>query len=89
MDTNKHYYTYMLQCSDGTLYTGYAADIEKRIAVHNAGRGAKYTRSRLPVRLAYAQRLSSRNEAQAREAEIKQLPRRQKLQLIDSWDGSY
>lgn len=89
MDTNKHYYTYMLHCGDGTLYTGYAADIAKRIAVHNAGRGAKYTRSRLPVRLAYAQRLDSRNEAQAREAEIKQLPRRQKLQLIDSWDGSY
>lgn len=89
MDTSKHYYTYMLCCGDGTLYTGYAADIAKRIAVHNAGRGAKYTRSRLPVRLVYVQSLSSRGEAQAREAEIKQLPRKQKLLLIESWDGSY
>ena len=83
MDGGKRYYTYILRCSDGTLYTGYAADPARRMQVHNAGRGAKYTRARLPVTLLYMESFPSRSEAQQREAQIKQLSRMQKLLLID------
>lgn len=88
MNTDKLYYTYIVQCGDGTLYTGYAANIRARIALHNSGRGAKYTRGRLPVTLRYAERFLSRSQAQTREAQIKQLSRVQKLHLIESWDGN-
>lgn len=88
MYTDKQYYTYIVQCGDGTLYTGYAADIHARIALHNSGRGAKYTRGRLPIALKYMERFPTRSQAQAREAQIKQLSRTQKLLLIENWDDS-
>ncbi len=71
----------MLECADGTLYTGLAADPAERAAKHNAGRGAKYTRSRLPVRLVWQQRLPSEHLARRAEVLLKRLPRRLKLQL--------
>ncbi len=76
------YYTYMLCCGDGTLYTGYASDPARREAVHNSGKGAKYTRSRLPVRLVYTEAFDTKGEALHREAEIKRLTRSEKLALI-------
>lgn len=74
-------YTYVLRCADGTLYTGWTNDLERRLAAHNAGAGAKYTRSRLPVELYYAEPHESRDEAMRREYAIKHLTRRQKLAL--------
>ena len=79
------YYTYILACADGTLYTGWTTDLVRRLAVHNAGKGAKYTRSRRPVVLRYAERFSSREQAMGREREIKALPRRAKLALIHNF----
>ena len=80
-------YTYILKCSDGTLYCGWTNDLEKRVKTHNDGKGAKYTRSRLPVTLVYFEKFASSVEAQKREYEIKQLTRAQKLGLIDAWQG--
>ena len=74
-------FTYMLVCADGTLYTGWTNDLEKRLAAHNAGKGAKYTRSRCPVRLLYYEEFAEKSEAQRRECEIKRLPREKKLAL--------
>lgn len=76
------YFAYILLCADGTLYTGYTNDTARREAMHNSGRGAKYTRSRLPVKLVYREELPSRSEAMKREAAIKKLTREQKLELI-------
>lgn len=75
-------YTYIVQCSDGTFYTGWTNDIEKRILTHNAGKGAKYTRSRTPVKLVYFERAATKRQAMQREVQIKQLSRREKEQLI-------
>lgn len=75
-------YTYILQCSDGTYYTGWTNNLEKRIACHNAGKGAKYTKARLPVELAYYEAFESKQEAMKREWEIKQMTRREKMGLI-------
>lgn len=75
-------YTYIVQCSDGSLYTGWTNNIEKRINDHNSGRGAKYTKSRLPVVLAYYEEFKTKEEAMRREWEIKQLDRKAKLELI-------
>ena len=77
-------YTYMLECADGTLYTGWTNDLEKRLAAHNAGQGAKYTRSRKPVRLVYAEEHEDKRDAMRREAEIKRLTRREKLLLLSA-----
>lgn len=85
MDGEKRYYTYILRCGDGTLYTGYAADPKLRERVHNAGKGAKYTRTRLPVTLIYSECFCSRSAAQQREAQIKQLSRAQKLLLVEEY----
>ena len=76
------YYVYMLKCADGSLYTGYTNDLQKRVGVHNSGRGAKYTKSRLPVRLVYSEEHESKSSALKREAEIKKLTRSQKERLI-------
>ena len=73
---------YMLRCADDTLYTGIARDAEARLAAHNAGRGAKYTRARRPVSIVYREPADDRSSASKREWAIKQLARRQKLQLI-------
>lgn len=75
-------YTYIVQCSDGTLYTGWTNDINKRIKVHNQGKGAKYTKSRLPVKLVYSEEYDTKQEAMQREYAIKQLSRKEKLALV-------
>ena len=75
----------MLECSDGTLYTGIAKDLHKRIAEHNhSAKGAKYTRVRRPVTLVYSESHADRSEASKREYVIKKLSRAQKLRLIES-----
>lgn len=76
------WFVYMLRCGDGSLYTGYTDDIPRRLAVHQSGKGAKYTRSRLPVMLAYWEELPDKSSALRREAAVKRLTRRQKLALI-------
>lgn len=76
------FYVYILRCADGTLYTGYTDDPERRARVHNAGKGAKYTRSRLPVELVYREALEDKSAALRREREIKKLTRAQKLALL-------
>ncbi|MDO4324299.1 MAG: GIY-YIG nuclease family protein [Lachnospiraceae bacterium] len=75
-------YTYILKCSDGTYYTGWTNNLDKRIKAHNAGIGGKYTRSRRPVELMYYETFDTKQEAMSREAAIKQLTRSQKEQLI-------
>ena len=72
---------YLLQCADGSLYCGITNDLDKRLATHNAGEGAKYTRSRLPVKLVYSESCADRSLASRREREIKALPRTEKLAL--------
>lgn len=76
------YYVYLLRCRDGTLYTGYTDDPERRLRVHNAGKGAKYTRSRLPVELVYQEQCPDKSAALRREWEIKGMRRAEKLALI-------
>ena len=73
---------YILRCADGTLYTGWTADIDARVCAHNAGRGAKYTKSKLPVTLIYQETFDTKSEALKREVQIKRLSRREKLALI-------
>lgn len=75
-------YTYIVRCSDGTLYTGWTNDLEKRIAAHNDGTGAKYTKPRRPVELVYHECFETKEEAMSREWHIKQLSRREKDALI-------
>lgn len=75
-------YTYMVECQDGTLYTGWTNELEKRMLCHNEGKGAKYTRVRLPVRLVYYEVFATKSEAMKREYEIKHLNRKDKLQLV-------
>ena len=77
-------YVYILRCGDGSLYTGWTNHLEERVAAHQAGRGAKYTRGRGPVELVYWESFSNKSSALRREYAIKQLPRRQKLTLIQS-----
>lgn len=74
---------YILLCADGTLYTGWTNDIEKRLAAHNAGRGAKYTRGRRPVTLLYSEECATKSEAMSREGAIKKLSREEKLMLSE------
>ena len=75
-------YVYILSCSDNTLYTGWTNDLEKRINVHSSGKGAKYTRGRLPVKLVYFEKFNDKKLAMKREYAIKQLSREEKLRLI-------
>ncbi|MBE6093773.1 MAG: GIY-YIG nuclease family protein [Selenomonas ruminantium] len=77
-------YTYILECSDGSFYTGWTNDLVKRVRTHNAGRGGKYTRARLPVRLVYFETFADKRDAQSREWHIKQLTHAQKAALIES-----
>lgn len=79
------HYTYILKCADGTLYTGYTNDLDKRLAAHNSGKGAKYTKTRLPVELIYHEDYASKEEAMSREWHIKHdLTRDGKLALVDA-----
>ena len=75
-------YTYILRCRDGSLYTGWTNNLEKRLACHNAGKGAKYTKARLPVELAYFETFQTKKEAMQREWEIKKMTRKEKIALI-------
>ena len=76
------YLVYILRCGDGTLYTGCTNDLDRRLRAHQVGRGAKYTRSRLPVELVYREAVPDRSAALRREAAIKRMDRRAKLALI-------
>jgi putative endonuclease len=75
-------YCYILECSDGTYYTGWAVDPEKRAAVHNKGRGSKYTRMRLPIKLVYVEEQPDRSTAMKRERAIKKMTREGKRKLF-------
>lgn len=83
--TEKHNYTYILRCSDGTYYTGWTNDIEKRLKNHNAGKGGKYTRARCPVTLVYLEESETKEASMSREWHIKRLSRAEKEKLIASW----
>lgn len=78
----KNYSVYILKCKDGSLYTGIAKDVKARLKVHNQGKGAKYTRARLPVKLVYQFNQLTKSKALKREYAIKQLKRSDKLKLI-------
>lgn len=75
-------YTYILTCRDGSLYTGWTNDLDRRLKDHNEGKGAKYTRARRPVVLEYYEEFATKEEAMKREYEIKQMSRKEKLELI-------
>lgn len=77
-------FTYIVRCADGSLYTGWTTDITVRLAAHNSGKGARYTRSRLPVELVWSQEHSDAIAARRQEFRIKQLSRQEKLNLIQS-----
>ena len=78
---NKNF-TYIVECSDHTLYTGWTNDLEKRIEAHNTGKGAKYTKTRRPVRLVYFETFATKEEAMSREYHIKRMSRQEKIKLI-------
>ena len=84
----KNYFVYLLECSDNSLYCGYTDDLEKREKVHNSGKGAKYTKSRLPVRLVYSEKFDNKSDAMKREAQIKKLSRIKKLDLKNRYQGN-
>lgn len=84
-ETNMNY-TYLLQCADGTLYCGWTNHLEKRVETHNAGKGAKYTKSRRPVILVYYEEYETKSEALRREAAIKKLSRQEKLRMIRQFE---
>lgn len=77
----KHY-AYMLRCKDNSIYSGYTTDLEKRLATHNSGMGAKYTRARLPVKLVYFEEFEDKKEAMKREWQFKQYTREEKEFII-------
>ena len=81
-----HHWVYVIECADGSFYTGYTTDVERRVREHDRGEGAKYTRGRTPVELVHSERFESQSRAMSREYEIKQLSRRQKEQLVEG-DG--
>ncbi|WP_418285528.1 GIY-YIG nuclease family protein [Halorubrum sp. DTA46] len=82
-DPDAAHYVYVLECADGTLYTGYTTDVERRVAEHDAGEGAKYTRGRTPVTLCHAEAFDSRSAAMSREYAVKSLSRAEKEALIE------
>lgn len=82
------WYVYMARCADGTLYTGMTDDTEKRFKAHNSGKGAKYTRSRLPVVLAYREECESKSAAMSRERKIKTLTHADKEELCRNYSGT-
>ena len=76
-------YTYILHCADGTYYTGWTTDPDRRLKAHNSGKGSKYTRSRLPVELVHLEQFETKEEAMSREWHIKHMTRQEKQALID------
>lgn len=89
MTSGERNYTYLLRCSDGSLYCGWTNDLEKRLASHNAGTGGKYTRTRRPVELVYYEEHPTKQEAMQREYRIKRLTRPEKLNLIKSGEKAH
>ena len=79
-------YTYMVRCSDGSLYTGYTTNLKRREKAHNSGKGAKYTRGRRPVTLVYFEEFETKEEAKRREAAIKKLSKEKKELLVAQFD---
>lgn len=80
------YWVYILRCADGTLYTGTTDDVERRAAVHNSGKGAKYTRGRTPVTVVYREACPDKSTALRREWAVKRMSRAEKLRLIEGVD---
>ncbi|MBR0162072.1 MAG: GIY-YIG nuclease family protein [Oscillospiraceae bacterium] len=78
-------YVYLLRCADDSLYCGWTTDLEHRVRTHNAGQGAKYTRSRLPAKLVYWEVFEDRREALSREWHLKRLSREEKLELVEGF----
>ena len=81
-DGDADHYVYVLECADGSLYTGYTTDLERRVAEHNAGDGAKYTRGRTPVEVVHVEAFDTKSAAMSREYEVKQLSRAAKERLV-------
>ena len=81
------YYVYILKCCDETLYCGYTNDVGKRFETHQSGKGAKYTRGRLPLELVYTEEFETKSEAMKRECEIKKMSREKKMELIEKQRG--
>jgi putative endonuclease len=79
------YFIYIVRCDDNSLYTGYTTNIEERIKKHNAGKGARYTRGRTPVKLVYMEEVADKSAALKREYAIKQYSKKQKEQLVSMW----
>lgn len=79
-----YWFVYVVRCGDGSLYTGISTNVDARVAKHNAGEGARYTRARGPVELVHVERKRSRSHALRREAAIKALPRERKIELLSS-----
>ena len=79
------FFAYLVRCADGTLYGGYTTDLQKRLAAHNSGKGAKYTRSRLPVELVWWEEYPTKEAAMSREWHVKRLTREQRLALIEEF----
>ncbi|MEW5718771.1 MAG: GIY-YIG nuclease family protein [Chloroflexota bacterium] len=82
--TRRAAFVYLLRCADGTIYTGWAFDVSRRVRDHQRGNGARYTRARRPVELIYHERLPSRRAAMRREIEIKKMSRARKLRMANS-----
>ncbi len=78
------WFLYILECSDGSFYTGVTKDVDRRLSEHNAGKASKYTRLRLPVRLRYTEKCAGRTEALVRECQVKALPRAKKEALVSA-----
>ena len=81
-------YAYLLQCVDGSYYAGWTNDLALRLKTHNAGKGGKYTRSRLPVKLAYYEAFPTKEEAMSREWHLKRLSRKEKERLIAQYEST-
>lgn len=77
-------FIYIIECADGTFYTGWTTDVDRRILVHNTDKGAKYTRGKTPVKLVYTETFETKSEALKRERSIKKLSREDKIKLIES-----
>ncbi len=81
----KHY-AYIVECADGTYYCGYTNDLKKRMKTHNGGKGAKYTRARLPIKLVYFEEFETKEEAMSREYHLKELSHAQKKKLSENFE---
>lgn len=80
----KNHYAYMLRCNDNSIYSGYTTNLEKRLETHNSGKGAKYTRARLPVKLEYFEEFNDKKEALKREREFKKYKHSEKEKIIQN-----